>query len=146
MPTKSSLERRPAAQLAGVREARALLATLAREVRIERRRLHLTQQQLGDRVGLSRARIAEIERAEASGLPVWSWIALGFALNRPIAIAFSRSLIAEPRDAGHLAIQEMILARAERHGWGRHFELPTRLATPSLSLDVLLRVDAHRLC
>jgi transcriptional regulator with XRE-family HTH domain len=145
MSTKSCLGRRPAAVLAGAREAKAILATLAREMRNERHRLQMTQQQLADRVGLSRSRIAEIERAEGGGLPVSSWIALGFALNRPLAIGFSRSMIAEPADAGHLAIQEMLLARAERHGWRRYFELATRPARPSLSVDVLLRIDAERL-
>jgi hypothetical protein len=39
----------------------------------------------------------------------------------------------------------MVLAAAERHGWRRSFELPTRPAMPAHSVDVLLRLDAHRL-
>jgi hypothetical protein len=105
----------------------------------------MTQAQLAGVAGLSRARLGEIERGEGVGAPLGSWIALGFALKRPLAVSFSRAIEQALRDAGHLAIQELVLAAAERLGWLRHFELPTRPAMPGLSVDVLLRVDALRL-
>ena len=73
-----------------------------------------------------------------------TWIALGLAIGRPLAVAFSRGEASDPRDAGHLALQELVLGLAERNGVTRRFELPTRPANPSLSIDVLLRDDAHR--
>lgn len=69
---------------------------------------------------------------------------IGQAVGRPLAISFSRPATHDLRDAGHLPIQEMILGLAERNGVARHFELPTRPAAPALSVDVLLRLDAHR--
>ncbi len=112
-----------------------LLATLGGQIRATRRRLRLTQQQLADRVGLGRPRIAEIERGEGGGLPIVGWIALGLALGRPLAIGLSRDLALEPRDGGHLDLQELVLRSAQRHGWGRRFEVPTRPAPDARSID-----------
>jgi transcriptional regulator with XRE-family HTH domain len=104
---------------------------------------------LGDlaaRVGLSRTRIAEIERGEGTGAPLQTWIALGIALGRPLAVQFSRPLGQErgPVDAGHLEIQEHILRLARATGRHGTFELPTRPADPARSTDVGIRDDRHR--
>jgi transcriptional regulator with XRE-family HTH domain len=122
-----------------------LAATLGGIVRETRRSIGLTQIRLAARIGISRARLAEIERGDGVGAPLGMWIALGLALKRPLAVSFTRTTEQRVRDAGHLAIQEMVLAAAERHGWRRHFELPTKPAMPAHSVDVLLRLDAHRL-
>ena len=95
--------------------------------------------------GISRARLGEIERGDGIGAPLGTWIALGLALKRPLAVSFSRATEHAVRDAGHLAIQELVLAAAERFGWLRHFELPTRPTMPAHSIDVLIRIDALRL-
>lgn len=137
--------RRPGLALAGDREAIALAATLGGIVRSARCDLGLTQARLAARIGISRARLAEIERGDGVGSPLGTWIALGLALKRPLAVSFTRAVDQRVRDAGHLAIQELVLAAAERYGWRRHFELPTRPALPARSIDVLLRVDAHRM-
>jgi len=144
MVTEKARDRRTKAGVEGSREARALTAMLGGQVRAFRIRLRLTQQQLADRVGISRPRLAEIERGHGEGAPFATWIALGLALGRPLAVSFSRDLAPEPHDAGHLALQELVLRLAERNGVTRHFELPTKTANPSLSVDVLLRLDAHR--
>ncbi len=78
--------------------------------------------------------------------PLQTWVALGIALGRPLAVSFSRPL-GEQRgavDAGHLEIQEHILRLA--HATGRHgtFELPTRPADPARSTDVGIRDDRNR--
>jgi transcriptional regulator with XRE-family HTH domain len=101
---------------------------------------------LGARVGLSRTRLAEIERGEGAGTPLQTWIALGIVLGRPLAVAFSRPLgePREPADAGHLAIQEHVLRLARQTGWHGTFELPTRPTDPARSTDVGLRDDRHR--
>jgi hypothetical protein len=49
-----------------------------------------------------------------------------------------------PADAGHLAIQELVLRLARTAGAKRFFELATRPAEPWRSADVGMRVDRHR--
>ena len=48
----------------------------------------------------------------------------------------------EPRDAGHLAAQELVLRLARQHGRRADFELVTRPSDPARSIDVALRDDA----
>jgi transcriptional regulator with XRE-family HTH domain len=137
--------RRVDLEVAGAREAAALSATLGGVVRSERRRKRRTQSQLGERVGLTRSRISEIERGLGAGAPLEAWIALGMALDRPLAVSFTRSVSADaPADAGHLALQELALRLAARHGIRGTFELPSRPSDPARSIDVGLRDDAGR--
>jgi transcriptional regulator with XRE-family HTH domain len=106
----------------------------------------MTLEILAGRVGLSRARLSQIERGEGTGARLETWIALGIALERPLAVSFSRPL-GEPRgpaDGGHLQIQEYILRLARATGQRGTFELPTRPADPARSTDVGLRDDRHR--
>ncbi len=132
---------RHAAEVAGDREAQALAATLGGAVRDGRRDRRLTLAALAARVGISRARLAQVERGEGAGAPLTTWIALGIALQRPLAIAFTRPL-GEQRgtsDAGHLEIQEHVLGLAHATGRPGTFELPTRPTDPSRSTDVGIR-------
>ena len=75
--------RRPAGVVAGEREAMALAGTLGGDVRGARRSKRLTLEELGRMIGLSRSRLAEIERGEGRGTPLGTWNALGIALGRP---------------------------------------------------------------
>jgi hypothetical protein len=95
---------------------------------------------------MSQGAVSEIERGIGSGVPLQTWIALGIALGRPLAVGFTRPL-GEPRgpaDAGHLDIQEHILRLAAATGRHGTFELPSRPTDPSRSTDVGLRDDRHR--
>jgi len=106
----------------------------------------MTQRVAADRVGISQTAWSRIERGEGLGAPLKTWIALGIALERPLAVAFSRPL-GEPRgpaDAGHLEIQEHVLGLARATGRQGTFELPTRPADPARSTDVGIRDDPHR--
>ncbi|MEW5991019.1 MAG: helix-turn-helix domain-containing protein [Chloroflexota bacterium] len=137
--------RRSNAALHGDALSAAIAATLGREARATRRRRRLTQQRLADVIGISRPRYAEIERGEGATAPLETWARIGAALGRPLAVGFSRDIEqTEPRDAGHLAAQELVLRLARSHGRIGGFELPTRPADPARSTDVGLRDDAIR--
>lgn len=136
--------RRSAAELVGVREARAIAATLGGQIAAARRAKRLSQRQLGDMVGLSQARISEVERGEGGGAPFAAWIAIGIALGRPFAVTMSRILTPGREDGGHLAPQELVLRLAKGNGIPRTFELPTRPANPTQWIDVGLRDDRRR--
>ena len=123
----------------------AIAATLGREVRTTRRQRRRTQQQLADEIGISRSRYADIERGNGATAPLETWTRVGAALGRPLAVAFSRDIDEpEPRGAGHLAAQELVLRLARLHGRTASFELPTRPADPARSTDVGLRDDRLR--
>ena len=143
-PQKPARRRRPAARIAGHREAAALLATLGRELRATRVGRSLTQAQLADLVGLEQARISELERGKGGGSGVEVWIALGIALERPLSVAFTRDS-KHTMDAGHLGPQELVLRLGRRNGIPGTFELATNPATPSRMVDVGLRDDRRRL-
>lgn len=108
-------------------------------------RRRLTQRALGQSVGLSQGRISDLERGEGAMAPLDTWVAIGLAIDRPIAVSFSRDIEPdEPRDAGHLRAQELVLHLARRSGRRADFELPTRPSDQSRVIDVVLRDDAAR--
>jgi len=137
--------RRTGFEVDGTIEAASIAGTLGRDLRTTAGRRGLTQVEVGRRVGLSGARISEIQRGQGASASLETWVKLGKALDRPLAVSFSRDIHApEPRDAGHLAAQELILGLARRHGRRADFELPTRPADPARSIDVALRDDIAR--
>jgi hypothetical protein len=72
------------------------------------------------------------------------WFALSQALGIYLKVEFGRDPVQEPDDAGHLAIQELALRLGRLTGRQRTFELPTRPASPSFSIDVCTRDEALR--
>jgi transcriptional regulator with XRE-family HTH domain len=118
---------------------------LGRQVREGRLRRGLTQRQLSARIGISQTALSLVERGLGARAPLETWIALGIALGRPLAVAFSRPLGEPhgPADTGHLEIQEHVLRLARATGRHGTFELPTRPTDPARSTDVGLRDDRH---
>jgi transcriptional regulator with XRE-family HTH domain len=124
----------------------AMAVALGRAVKEGRIRLRLTQAELAGQVGVQQSWISRIELGHGHVVPLELWIALGVALGRPLAVSFSRPLgeTREPTDAGHLAMQERLLALARATGRTATFELPTRPSDPSRSIDVCVRDAANR--
>lgn len=111
------------------------LSRLGAEVRASRLRKRLTQKQLGALVDLSQSTISLAELGRGGGLSVDTWQRIGVALARPIRMEMPRDPDEEPADAGHLAIQELVLRTARAAGFTRRFELPTRPSNPARSAD-----------
>ncbi|HEV8282078.1 MAG TPA: helix-turn-helix transcriptional regulator [Candidatus Limnocylindrales bacterium] len=132
-------------QIAGAREAAAIAATLGGVARSARRACGWTLHALARQIGVSAARLSEIERGLGARAPLETWISIGVALERPLAVAFSRPLASPlgPIDSGHLQIQEHILGLARSTGRHGTFELPTRPDDPSRSSDVGIRDPQH---
>ena len=129
-------------------ETKRIAATLGGEAHATRRRKRRTQAETAVKADISRARYAELERGEGDSAPLDLWVRVGLALDRPLAISFSREIEPiEPADAGHLAAQELVLRLVGASGRPCHasFEAPTRPADPSRSADIFIRDDVRRL-
>lgn len=135
--------KRSQARIVGAQKAAASVARLGADVKASRRRRRDTQAVLARRVGISRARVADIESGSATGVPLEVWFALGEAQGRPLRVEYVRDRMEEPADAGHLAIQELVLRLGDAAGYEGRFELATRPADPSRSSDAPL-IDRHR--
>src|SRR6188508_3767735 len=101
MPTTRRRPTEPQRETA--RRSTEIAASLGRDVRSARRARHLTQQVLADRVDVSQSTISDIERGEGASASLETWVALGVALGRPLAVSFTRALGVgriEPADAG----------------------------------------------
>jgi transcriptional regulator with XRE-family HTH domain len=136
--------KRPELAAEAVRINLEQLARLGGELRAARIRRRLTQTQLGATVGLGRATVSDLERGRGGGHTLDTWQRLALAVGRPIRVELQRDPLQEPVDAGHLAIQELVLRIGRRAGYVGSFELPTRPADPSRSADVGLRDDRRR--
>ena len=132
--------------LTGTREAQAIAANLGRDTKATRRRRHITQAALGDRVGLGQSEISYLERGHGARTSIETWVAIGIALERPIAIGFSRDVVDPlPLDAGHLAAQELVLRLAAAAGWHGRVEVPSDPLEPRHSTDLELTAPTGRI-
>lgn len=123
----------------------AQLANLGGEIRRSRKRRRLTQAQLGALVGTSGMTISRIECGRGGGVSLDFWQSLAVAIGRPLRWSMDRDAQEEPADAGHLAIQSLLLRLGRRAGHVSLFELPTRPADPSRSVDVGWRDDRRHI-
>lgn len=121
------------------------LARLGGAVRATRHRRRLTQRQLGSSVGLAQSTVSALERGHGGGLTLDTWQRVALALDRPLRVDLASDASETPLDAGHLAIQEIVMRHARAAGLIAHVELPTRPADPRRSADVAL-IDDRRRC
>ena len=98
----------------------------------------MRQDQLGDAVGVSQAEISRLEAGQGAHTSIETWVAIGIALDRPLAIGFSRDLARPLADAGHLAAQELMTRIAMAGGWRASFEAAVDGSSFAGSTDVLL--------
>jgi transcriptional regulator with XRE-family HTH domain len=114
------------------------------KVRAARRRRGWTQLQLGARVGLSQSAVSRWESGEGAAFSVLTWERAAMVLDLPLDFRLGRDALELPADAGHLAVQELVLRLGRITGRRRTFELPTKPADPARSTDVGLRDDILR--
>jgi transcriptional regulator with XRE-family HTH domain len=117
---------------------------LGNAVRAARKRRRWSQEQLGEKVGLTGQRVGQIELGGAASATLETLFALSHTLGIPLRIAYQRDPDADVVDAGHLRIQELVLRVGRLTHRARLFELPTRPQDPTHSIDVCLRDDAMR--
>jgi transcriptional regulator with XRE-family HTH domain len=104
--------KRPELAAEAVRLNLEQLARLGGDLRAARSRRRLTQAQLGSRVGLARSTVSDLERGRGGGHTLDAWQRLALAVDRPMRIELRRDARDEPADAGHLAIQELVIVSA----------------------------------
>lgn len=85
-----------------------------------------------------------MERGTGGSLSLELWQQVAIVLALPFEITLGRDVLEEPVDAGHLAVQELVLRIGRLAGYRRTYELPTKPSDPSLSSDVGLTDDANR--
>ncbi len=147
MNSRPPTRHRPAeTEREAARLTRSIASALGVGVRVGRRRLHLTQAQLGDRIGIHQTGVSRIELGSGGSVPLALWVRIGVILGQPLAISLSRPVGAmrQPLDAGHLQMQEALLRSARATGRMASFELATRPSDPSRSVDVCVRDQRHR--
>src|SRR3954454_2118841 len=137
--------KRPAVEAEASRSLAPLLRREGAKVRAARKHRRLRQIDLGQRAGLSQPTISQMERGEGGSLSLESWQQVALVLALPLDVTLGRDLLEEPADAGHLAIEELVLRMGRLRGFERTFELPSKPANPSLSTDVGLHDDKRRL-
>ena len=136
--------RRTALALEAERRNREQLVRLGGIVRSARLARRLTQAQVAERTGLGRMSISRAERGYGGGLTVDAWQRLGLALGMPLLVSLQRATQQDPADAGHLAMQELLLRTGRAAGYRGLVELPTKPVEPWRSIDVALIDDDRR--
>ena len=120
------------------------MAQLGGDLRASRLRRRVLQRELGDIVGVTQVTISRLELGRGGSLSLDVWQRAFAALDRQLVLNATRDQLEQPADAGHLQIQELLLRLGRRVGYKGSFELATRPAEPSRSVDVGLRDDRRR--
>jgi transcriptional regulator with XRE-family HTH domain len=136
--------RRTSTALAARRALQPVLTREGEKLRRARRRRKWTQAQLAERVGLHQPTISDLERGAGGTLSLEVWQQVALLLGLPLDLTLGRDPLQAPDDAGHLAVQELVLRLGRKLGCRRTFELPTKPSNPSLSTDVGLTDDTNR--
>jgi transcriptional regulator with XRE-family HTH domain len=137
-------KRRPSVDLEARRILRAVLAREGAKVRAARKRRGWTQVELARRTALKQPTISDLERGKGASVSLSIWQRVALVLEMFLDFKLGRDKFEEPRDAGHLAIQELILRLGRVLGLSRRFELRNSPAAPTAWTDVGLIDREHR--
>jgi hypothetical protein len=89
--------------------------------------------------------VSRMERGLGGGVTLDGWQRVALAIARPHIVSLQRDLDGDTADAGHVAMQELVLRHARLGGFAATFELATRPVEPWRSADIGLRDDARRI-
>jgi transcriptional regulator with XRE-family HTH domain len=123
---------------------REQLVRLGADARQARHRRRLTQALLGSRVGLSQSAMSRLERGGGGGMTLDALQRVAVALEITLRVGFQRDPLTETTDAGHLAMQELVLRLGRAAGYTGSFELATKSNDPWRSADVGLAAPTQR--
>jgi len=128
--------RRPNVTAEAARRNREQASRGGGELRNGRLARRLTQREAGEIAGIGRGVVSRIERGRGDNVSLDAWQRLSLAVGRPMLLNFQHDLAGETRDAGHLAMQELVLRLGRLAGYEGSFELATRPAESWRSADV----------
>lgn len=124
----------------GVVRGRRLLVDIGGEVRSGRLETGMTQAELGQAVGASRAQIGRVERAELESLSVLLLSRIATVIGRDLVIKLYPNG-APARDSGHTALLECLRGRvAAPLDWERERPMPSRGDQRAFDAAILDRV------
>lgn len=110
-------------------------ARIGAEIQAMRERREWTRIELGARAGIGRMVVGRVEQG-TTNLDIDVLQRIGIALGRPLLVTFGRDVLEGPADAGHLAIQELVLRLGRAAGYSGTFEMPTPRSDSWRSIDV----------
>lgn len=137
-------KRRSRLEADAIRLLQAALRVEGDKIRAARKRRGWTQRELGRRAEMSQQTISQMERGDGATLSLAAWKRVSIVLDLPLDLRVGRDALEAPADAGHLAVQELILRLGRVSGYLRTFELRTRSSDPMRSTDVGLVSHEHR--
>jgi transcriptional regulator with XRE-family HTH domain len=136
-------KRRPRLAVEAARRVTERLARIGGEIARMRRQRSWTQAELAERAGLGRMVVNRAERG-VGPVDVDGLERLSIAFGVPLNVGFARDPKLDVADAGHLAMQELVLRLGRRCGYAGGFELATKPNEPWRSVDVVLAAEARR--
>jgi len=136
--------RRPSRSAAAARLDREMLAAIGRGIREARHRRGLTQRAVATMAGLSTATVQRVEAGTSEHISLDSLQRAAHAVGRPLRLDLSADARREPIDAGHLAMQELVIRLGKGAGYAAIPEMPAVRQGSWRSTDVALRSDASR--
>lgn len=136
--------RRSTVHAEAARRSRERRARLGGQIHSARLRRAWTQADLADRAGLGRQVVGRAERG-VGPIDLETLERISIALDVPLVLNLDRDRAEDVSDAGHLAMQELVLRLGGTAGREPHFELATKPADPWRSSDAALADDPRRL-
>ena len=113
------------------------------QLKAMRRRRKWSQIEMGRRADVGPQIVGRAERGKGR-LTIEVLDRLAVALDAPLVVRFDRDPREDIADAGHLALQEVVLQLGRRTGALTSIELPSRPNEPWRSIDVVLSYERER--